>query len=127
MKGFWIFMSITVLLIPSVMIGFGNLFSSRGTPSKINSTFGYRTARSMQNADTWKFAHNYIGKLWNRIGFFMFTLSFAAMLSIMKSDIILIATIGTIITLVQIIILFCTIFPTEAALKRTFDEFGKYK
>ena len=61
--GFWIFMLIMVLLIPITMIAFGRLFLN-SAPHNINSTFGYRTKRSMMNEDTWKFAHSYIGKLW---------------------------------------------------------------
>ena len=53
--GFWIFMCITVLLIPFLMISFGGLFS-RSAPKEINSAFGYRTSMSMKNEDTWKFA-----------------------------------------------------------------------
>ena len=41
--GFWIFMCVTVLLIPFLMISFGGLFS-RSAPKEINSAFGYRTS-----------------------------------------------------------------------------------
>ena len=51
--GFWIFMCVTVLLIPFLMISFGGLFS-RSAPKEINSAFGYRTSMSMKNADTWE-------------------------------------------------------------------------
>jgi len=47
--GFWIFMCVTVLLIPFLMISFGGLFS-RSAPKEINSAFGYRTSMSMKNA-----------------------------------------------------------------------------
>ena len=63
MVGFWVFMLIMVLLIPITMIVFGRLFSNKA-PKDINYTFGYRTKRSMMNMETWKFAHEYIGKLW---------------------------------------------------------------
>ena len=56
--GFWIFMCVTVLLIPFLMISFGGLFS-RSAPKEINSAFGYRTSMSMKNADTWQFAHHF--------------------------------------------------------------------
>lgn len=45
--GFWIFMCVTVLLIPFLMISFGGLFS-RSAPKEINSAFGYRTSMSMK-------------------------------------------------------------------------------
>ena len=60
--GFWVFMLIMALLVPVSMVAFGRLFLNRA-PNNIHSTFGYRTKRSMMNAETWKFAHLYIGKL----------------------------------------------------------------
>ena len=46
--GFWIFMLIMVLLIPVSMIALGRLFW-KSAPHNINSTFGYRTKRSMMS------------------------------------------------------------------------------
>ena len=37
-------------------------------PKKINGVVGYRTRMSMINMDTWKFAHEYAGKLWWKAG-----------------------------------------------------------
>ena len=61
--GFWIFMLITVLLIPLTMIFFGWLLF-RKTPKEINYVYGYRTKRSMMNEETWRFANQYFGKAW---------------------------------------------------------------
>ena len=95
--GFWVFMLIMVLLIPIIMITFGKLFSKKA-PKDINYTFGYRTKRSMMNMETWMFAHAYIGKLWFICG---------------------------LLTIVQMIIVIGTILPTENALKKSFDEYGR--
>ncbi len=43
---------------PSHQGGAWELFSQR-RPRQVNSMFGYRTARSMKNEDTWKFAHRH--------------------------------------------------------------------
>ena len=53
--GFWIFMLLTALLIPLTLICFGARFVSK-PPDRINAVYGYRTRRSMKNADTWRFA-----------------------------------------------------------------------
>lgn len=37
-------------------------------PKKINSFYGYRTAMSMKNRETWEFAHKHCGKLWSAWG-----------------------------------------------------------
>ena len=60
---FWWFMAAVNALVPAVLIGFGKYFM-RHAPRNINPIFGYRTARSMQNMDTWNFAHHYCGKVW---------------------------------------------------------------
>ena len=77
--GFWIFMCVTVLLIPFLMISFGGLFS-RSAPKEINSAFGYRTSMSMKNADTWQFAHHYFGKIWRTLGWILIIPSVIPML-----------------------------------------------
>ena len=97
--GFWIFMCVTVLLIPFLMISFGGLFS-RSAPKEINSAFGYRTSMSMKNADTWQFAHHYFGKIWRTLGWIL------------------------IITFLQLIPLILPIFFTEKALRAHFDRNG---
>ena len=63
--GFWIFMLVSELLIPVLMIGFGRCFR-KNAPKEINPVFGYRTRMSTRNLDTWKFAHHYFGRLWYR-------------------------------------------------------------
>lgn len=42
MIGFWIFMLLMSLLIPAIMIGFGQMFL-KAPPKDINAAFGYRT------------------------------------------------------------------------------------
>ncbi len=125
--GYKIFMFIMLLLIPAVMVGFGAYFMKRA-PKKINYVFGYRTARSMKNEDTWKFAHNFIGKIWLVCGtlllvggvvfFFVFTSG---------KDENSVNIVSLIILGVQLLGLVCSVFPTECALKKTFDENGKIK
>ena len=61
--GFWWFMLICDLIIPIVML-IGGRMMWKHCPKHINGIVGYRTARSMKNMDTWKFAHDYCGKLW---------------------------------------------------------------
>ena len=60
--GFWLFCTASSLLIPLVMLFFGRRFLTK-PPKSINSLYGYRTARSMKNQQTWDFAHRVCGKL----------------------------------------------------------------
>lgn len=120
---FWIFMLIMDLLIPVVMIGFGSYFA-KNAPREINHTFGYRTTMSMKNRDTWEFAHHYCGRLWRIIGWIMFAVSIVAMLFATGKGINYIGAYGAILCGIQVAVLIVSIFPTENALKKNFDEFG---
>ena len=122
--GFWVFMLIMVLLIPIIMITFGKLFSKKA-PKDINYTFGYRTKRSMMNMETWMFAHAYIGKLWFISGFLLFPLSAVVMTFVFGKGPDTVGIAGGILTIVQMIIVIGTILPTENALKKSFDEYGR--
>lgn len=124
--GFWAFMLIMNLLIPVTMIGFGSYFIKKA-PKEINSFFGYRTSRSMKNKDTWEFAHHYCGRLWRYMGWIMLSISVIAMLLVIGKDTDLVGDFGGILCSVQTALLIVSIFPTEVALKRTFDEHGHYR
>ena len=122
--GFWIFMLIMVLLIPITMIVIGRLFL-KNAPKDINYVFGYRTKRSMMNLETWKFAHEYIGKLWFICGLTLLPLSVVVMVLVLGKEINTVGTVGGILTIVQMIPMIGTIIPTENALKNSFDKFGR--
>lgn len=121
--GFWIFMLCTVLLVPLIMLFFGLYFKNK-SPKEINSLFGYRTTMSMKNKDTWEFAHHYCGRLWLVLGMIMLPLSVIPMLFFINQDIDVVGIAGGIIEGIQVVILLISIFPTEKALKKTFDENG---
>lgn len=120
---FWIYMLVMDLLIPAIMIGFGRSFMTKA-PKNINATFGYRTTMSMKNKDTWEFAHKYCGKLWFRCGSVLLPLSVIPLLLVLNKDIATVGNVGLIVVGVQLVPLVGSIFPTEAALKRTFDRNG---
>jgi uncharacterized membrane protein len=122
--GFWIFMLMICLLIPIIMIVFGLVFIKR-PPKKINDIYGYRTAMSMKNDDTWRFAHRFIGRLWMIIGAAALPVSAAAMFFVLDSDMAGIGLFGVVVALTQCFLLIIPIIPTEKALRRTFDEQGR--
>ena len=110
--GYWFFMLASDLLIPALMIGFGYLFRKR-PPKTVNYLFGYRTTRSMKNQDTWLFAHRYCGRLWFRWGLVLLPFTVLPLLLTIGKPAGTVGAVGTV-----------CIFPTEAALKRTFDKDG---
>lgn len=82
---FWLFMLVMVLLVPVTMLYFGRRFVNQ-PPEKINSWFGYRTPMSMKNHDTWNFAHQYCGKLWETWGLVLMPISFGVMIFLGNGD-----------------------------------------
>ena len=121
--GFWIYMLGTEMLIPLIMIIFGYVFAHKA-PEKINWLYGYRTRRSMMNMDTWSYAHRYIGKLWQVMGFVILLVTVIVMLLVMRKDKDMIGLAGGVLTALQLIPMIGSLFVTESELKKTFDESG---
>ena len=119
-----IFMLILLLLMPLFMIVFGRVFMTNA-PKDINTSFGYRTKRSMKNQDTWAFAHKHFGKTWFVCGLVLIPVSFVPMFLVMGRDADVIRTTGFIILGLQLVFMLGAILPTETALKNNFDEFGR--
>ena len=124
--GFWIFMLVMDLLFPAIMIIMGRYFM-KTSPKEINYIFGYRTNMSMKNKDTWEFAHKYMGKLWFRFGWLLIPISVIPMLFVIGKGENIVGTVGTVVMVIDLIILIAPIFPTEKALKNTFDKDGNRK
>lgn len=120
---FWFFMLLVDLLIPLMMIGYGKMFLNK-IPKNINAAFGYRTTMSMKNKDTWEFAHKYCGNIWYVCGWVMLPLSVIPLLFVLNRSIDTIANVGLIISVIQLVPLVGSIFPTEIALRKTFDQNG---
>ena len=121
--GFWIFMLAMNLLFPLIMLVMGRYFMKK-SPKEINYIFGYRTNMSMKNKDTWDFAHKYFGKRWFRLGWLLIPISVIPMLFVIGKGEDIIGTVGMVVMVIDLILLIVPIFPTEIALKKTFDKDG---
>lgn len=75
--------------------------------------------------DTWKFAHDYCGRLWLKIGIILLVPSIIVQIPFVNSDENTVGILTLIIEGVQLVFLLGSILPVEKALKRTFDENGK--
>ena len=124
--GFWVYMLISALLIPLIMIIFGRYFSKKA-PKDINYIFGYRTAMSMKNEETWEFAHKHFGKTWFAAGMILLAATVVVMLALLGQDKDTVGYAGTVIMFVQTALLIILIIPTESALKKNFDKDGNRK
>ncbi len=114
------------LLIPVVVIVTGRIMWKH-YPKNINGLVGYRTSRSMKNMDTWKFANEYCGRLWYKMGLFMLALSILVSVVLLGTNDSTYSIISLIFVLVQCVVLIVSIFPVEIALKKMFKEDGTRK
>lgn len=121
--GFWIFMAVVSLFIPIIMVIFGKLFL-KAAPKDINGIYGYRTAMSMKNRDTWEFAHKYCGKVWFYAGLVLLPLNFIPLIFVIGKGTDLIGAVGTVFCLIDTAVMLLSIIPTEKALKKNFDSDG---
>lgn len=122
--GFWIFMLVIALLLPGVMVLFGQVFLRR-PPQQINGVYGYRTRRSMASQAAWDFAHRTCGRLWFAWGLVLLPVSAALMLPVLGRAEAVVGLWGTVLVVLQLVFLFLTLGLTEGALKRHFDEAGR--
>lgn len=120
---FWISMFICNMLIPLLMIISGYLMYKH-TPKKINGVYGYRTSRSMKNMDTWKFAHDYCGRIWAKAGIVLLIPTILVQLPFIHSSDGVVGVVTLLIMTVQLVVLLVPIYFVEKALKETFDEAG---
>ncbi len=119
---FW-FIVVCDIMIPFMMILAGYIMWKH-TPKKINHFIGYRTSRSMQNTDTWKFAHEHCGKRWLVIGLVMLLPSIAVHIPFYESSENALGVVCIIAMAIQLVALIASIFSTEKALKYTFHDDG---
>lgn len=122
----WVFMVITLLLIPVIMIVVGRIYRDKASGG-INHFIGYRTTMSMKNDETWKFAHNYFSKMWYKWGLVMIPFSVLPMIWVIGKDEDTIGNLGAIICSLQIVPILVSIVLTEKALKDNFDKDGNRK
>mgnify|MGYP001212036959 FL=1 len=121
---FGIAMFFSNLFVPAVMIIAGYMMY-KYPPTSIHGLIGYRTKRSKMNMDTWKFAHNYCGKLWLKLGTLVLVLTILVQIPLFKAGEDTIDKVALIISIVQVIIIIGSIYPVENALMKNFDENGK--
>ena len=120
----WVFMLVCNLLIPATMIGFGRMFT-KNPPREINSGFGYRTSRSMKNQETWDFAHEYCGRLWNKVGWALVPLAVVGQaLTLLCPTVESMCLWSLVPTTAETVVLMVSIIPVERALKQNFDKDG---
>ncbi len=120
---FYIMMFICNLFIPIVMLICG-FFMFKYPPKEINGIIGYRTTMSRKNKDTWKFAHDYCGRLWFKLGLLLLILTIIIQIPFAHSSDNVIGYMTLFIEAAQLVGLLGSIVFVERALKKNFNEHG---
>ena len=115
------FLVFCLLLIPAVQLAAGWAMRYHA-PKKINSWVGYRTERSMQNEESWKFANQYCGRLWMLFGAAMLVVSAATCISLRFVSEKTAALLAAVAVSVQTAELLLALFPVKRALKKKFQK-----
>ena len=120
--GYWVFISLTNLTIPVMMLMVGYIFLKHA-PKNRNAAIGYRSTRSYKSQQTWDFAQQYFARLWKKVGLIMLVLTLVCCLcSLLWEELI---NLELLIVTIQTVVLLMTIYPVEQALKKNFDENGR--
>jgi len=124
--GTWIMIVITYILIPALMTGAGWMIWKH-SPKNINAIYGYRTRMSSLNQNTWRFAQEYAGRLWVRWGIRMMPVSILLLMIFAASGETAASIAGSVLCIVQIIIMLSSISVVERTLNKVFDKQGNLK
>ncbi len=122
--GFWIYMLVMDLLIPTVMAVFGIIFMKKA-PKRINYLLGYRTQRSMKNKATWELAHRCCGKILLICGAVLIPVAAGIMLCFINADTKTVGFVGVAVLTLPLLSIILSVILTERALKRSFDDNGE--
>ena len=121
--GFYCFMFVCNMIVPLLMIIAGILMYKK-PPKNINGIIGYRTSMSKKNMNTWKFAHEYCGRLWIVIGIALSVVAAVAQIPFAECNDAVIGNMSVVLELVEIAVMIGSIFRVEKALKKKFDNDG---
>ena len=117
---------ITIFLLPLVMVICGMSYVKRG-PKRISKMQGYRTKMSMKNRETWDFAHKHLGDLWFKLGAPLLAVTSVVSLLVFRESTKNITLWCCVILVIQMVIMLTPIYFTEKAVKKNFDEKGKWR
>ena len=109
------------LIVPALFIVCGILMQKH-CPKRINNVIGYRTSCSMKNDETWRFAHDYIGGLWKKLGIITAAVTIISQSVFFNYPERTLCKLSGVLMAAQGILIFVSIIMTEKALKNEFPE-----
>ena len=119
---FRVILAFALLLTPGIMIISGRLMADH-PPKTINGAYGYRTAMSMMNQDTWDYAQAACAERWRKWGRILALITLAVLIYALRRP-------GGedfmgYYTAFEVAFLLASVAATEIDLRRTFDAKGQ--
>ncbi len=123
MMGFWVFMIVADMVMPLLMVIMGRVFVKH-PPKTINNVYGYRTVLSRKNQQTWDYAHDCCGRLWQKTGLVMCLLTLLVALPVKDRGDTVVGWVLGIWVCLQCAVLILSVPAVERKLKKRFDGDG---
>ena len=119
---FRVILAFALLLTPGIMVISGRIMTDH-PPKTINGAYGYRTAMSMKNQDTWDYAQVACAERWRKWGRILALITLAVLIFALRRP-------GGedfmgYYTAFEVAFLLASVAATEIDLRRTFDEKGQ--
>jgi len=118
--GTWIFVCIACLICPLMMLIYGIRFLKY--QPKREGVCGVRIKAALENDETWDFAHQYCGKLWQTMGIFMASVVLLCMIVLTRFSNLVIAVSGVVILFVQLILFILSFCFVSKAIVKNFKN-----
>lgn len=117
---FWINVLVLNLMIPVIMLLIG-VFHLMMPPKERNFLYGYCSKRSTSSQEAWKFAQRCFGNLCCYGGIGSIALALLMMLAVVKSGDALIRKAGSVLGVLEALLMIGAFVATENILKKKFD------
>ncbi len=121
---YWWFLLVCDLICPVGMM-IGGRWMWKRPAKQINGLVGYRTARSMKNRETWRFAQEYNGRLMWKYGSWLLLPAVAVPVLLYGSTEKALTIASCVLWVVELAALLIPIPQTEKALKAEFPDKGE--
>jgi len=108
------------LICPLMMLVYGIRFT-RFQPKR-EGICGVRIKEALENDETWDFAHQYCGQMWENMGIIMACIVVAAMMILFRFNELVIAVSGVVIVFVQFILFVLSFAFVSKAIVKKFGE-----
>lgn len=116
----WTFVCISCLICPLMMLIYGIRFA-QFQPKK-EGICGLRIKDALRNDETWHFAHQYCGRLWQMMGMFMASAVIICMIILFKCSELVVAVSGVVILFIQLIVFICSFCLISKAIVKNFGK-----